>query len=209
LLQQNVEDLQAQLVSRPADSPSSLGDELAQLILQVSAFSSQSSELPVQIQVPSSGRLSDRTVDQQAAYLAGLTKTIETKRAEANKRADALLPETKVLQGRIQETSTEATRLRRQRDLAEDVYATLALKARETSISAQTESGSVRLASSAATPDRPVSRKLLTNTVIGLVLGFLTIAGVVFAVEYFRAPVAVATGPRPEHHSTGLLDANQ
>ena len=43
LLQQNVKNLQDQLARRPADSPSNLGDDLAQLMLQVSAFSAQSS----------------------------------------------------------------------------------------------------------------------------------------------------------------------
>ena len=39
LLQQNVKNLQDQLARRPADSPSNLGDDLAQLMLQVNAFS--------------------------------------------------------------------------------------------------------------------------------------------------------------------------
>ena len=72
-------NLQDQFAQRPADSPSTLGDDLAQLMLQVSDFSAQSSSLPIQLQMPSTGGLSDKTVGQQAAYLADLAKTIESK----------------------------------------------------------------------------------------------------------------------------------
>ena len=116
LLQQNVKNLQEQLARRPADSPSSLGDDLAQLMLQVSVLSAQSSSLPVQLQMPSTGSLSERTVGQQAAYLADLAKTIESKQAEVKKQIEALPTEIKALQGQTQETGTEAARLTRQRD---------------------------------------------------------------------------------------------
>jgi len=198
LLQQNVKNLQDQLARRPADSPSSLGDDLAQLMIQVSALSAQSSSLPIQLQMPSTGSLSDRTVGQQAAYLADLAKTIESRQAEAKKQAEALPIEIRALQGQIQETSTEAARLTRQRDLAQTVYTTLAQKVKETQISAQDASGSVRLAGSAVVPERPMSKKLLTNTAIGLMLGLMAIIGVVFVREYFREPAKMSSGLQPE-----------
>ena len=199
LLQQNVKNLQEQLARRPADSPSSLGDDLAQLMLQVSVLSAQSSSLPVQLQMPSTGSLSERTVGQQAAYLADLAKTIESKQAEVKKQVEALPTEIKALQGQTQETGTEAARLTRQRDLAQSVYSTLAQKVKETQISAQDASGVVRLAGSAVAPERPMSRGLLTNTALGLVLGLMVIVGGVFAVEYFREPAKMPTDLRPEH----------
>jgi uncharacterized protein involved in exopolysaccharide biosynthesis len=198
LLQQNVKNLQDQLARRPADSPSSLGDDLAQLMLQVNAFSAQSSSLPIQLQVPNSGRLSDRTVGQQAAYLADLAKTVESKQAEVKEQAEALPAEIRALQGQIQETSTEAARLTRQRDLAQTVYTTLAQKVKETQISTQDTSGIVRLAGSAVAPERPMSRKLLTNTVLGLALGLMAIVLVVFAIEYFRKPAELSSSRPPE-----------
>jgi uncharacterized protein involved in exopolysaccharide biosynthesis len=212
LLQQNVEDLQDQLARRPADSPSTLGDDLAQLMLQVNTFSAQSydqastspaqsSSLPIQLQMPSSGSLSDRTVGQQAAYLADLAKTLESKQAEVKKQAEALPIEIKALQGQIQETSTEAAGLTRQRDLAQDVYITLAQKVKETQISAQDALGYVRLASSVVAPERPMSRKLLTNTAIGLMLGLVAVVAAVFAAEYLQKPAEVSPGPRPERDS--------
>jgi len=198
LLQQNVKNLQDQLARRPADSPSSLGDDLAQLMLQVNAFSAQASSLPIQLQMPNSGRLSDRTVGQQAAYLADLAKTVESKQAEVKKQAEALPAEIRALQGQIQETSTEAARLTRQRDLAQNVYTTLAQKVKETQISTQDTSGIVRLAGSAVTPERPMSRKLLTNVLLGLALGLMAIVLVVFAIEYFRKPAMMSSGLQPE-----------
>jgi len=198
MLQQNVKELQGQLARRPADAPSSLGDDLAQLMLQVSALSAQSSSLPIQLQMPSTGGLSDRTVGQQVAYLADLAKTIESKQAEAKKQAAALPTEIKALQGQIQETSIEAARLTRQRDLAQTVYTTLAQKVKETQISTQDTSGIVRLAGSAVMPERPMSRKLLTNVLLGLALGLMAIVLVVFAIEYFRKPAMMSSGLQPE-----------
>ena len=199
VLQQNVKNLRDQLARRPADSPSTLGDDLAQLMLQVSALSAQSSSLPIQLQMPSTGGLSDRTVGQQAAYLTDLAKTIESKQAEAKKQTAALPIEIKALQGQIQETSTEAARLTRERDLAQTVYTSLAQKVKETQISAQDASGSVRLAGSALAPERPMSRGRLKYTVLGLVLGLIVVVGGVLAVEYFRKPAKMSSSLRPEH----------
>jgi hypothetical protein len=94
-----------------------------------------------------------------------------------------------------------------QRDLAQSVYTTLAQKVKETQISAQGISGSVRLAGSAVVPERPLSRGRLTYTALGLVLGLLVVMGGVFAVEYFREPAKVDPGLRPEPDSVEeLLD---
>ena len=199
VLQQNIKNLQDQLARRPADSPSTLGDDLAQLMLQVSAFSAQPSSLPIQLQMPSTGSLSDRTIGQQAAYLAGLAKTVESKQAEVKEQAEALPIEIKTLQGQIQEASTEQARRTRERDLAQTVYTSLAQKVKETQISAQDASGSVRLASGALAPERPMSRGLLKNTMLGLVLGLIIVVGGVFAVEYFREPAKMPPDLRPEH----------
>jgi uncharacterized protein involved in exopolysaccharide biosynthesis len=199
VLQQNVRNLQDQLARRPADSPSNLGDDLAQLMLQVSALSAPSGSLPIQLQMPSTGSLSEKTAGQQVAYLADLAKAVEAKQAETKKQAEALPAEILALQGQIQEISTESARLTRQRDLAQSVYTTLAQKVKETQISAQDASGSVRLAGNAVAPERPLNRGRLTYTLLGLVLGLLVVMGGVFAVEYFREPAKVSPNPQLEH----------
>jgi uncharacterized protein involved in exopolysaccharide biosynthesis len=144
--------------------------------------------VPIQLQLPNTGTLSNKTVGQQTAYLAELAKTIEAQQAEIKKQADTLPVEIRALQGQIQEAKTEAARLTRQRDLAQNVYTTLAQKVEETRIAAQDTSGRVRIASSAAVPDRPVSKRLLVNTAIGLALGLMVSVMGVFALEYLREP---------------------
>ena len=55
------------------------------------------------------------------------------------------------------------------------------------------------MASGALAPERPMSRGLLKNTMLGLVLGLIIVVGGVFAVEYFREPAKKSPDPRPEH----------
>jgi len=201
LLLQNVTGLQDQLARLPADAPSGLGDDVSALMLQVSVLSDSPNNTPMQLQLPGTGSLSNKTVGQQAAYLADLAKTIEAKQADTIKQTDALPAEIKALQGKVQEAQTESARLTRQRDLAQNVYTALAQKVGETRIAAQDNSGRVRLASAAAVPERPVSKKLLTNTAIGLVLGLMVSVVGVFAVEYFRELPSTSAGPQSEHAS--------
>ncbi len=192
LLLQNVLSLQDQLSRQPASNQSTLGDDLSALALQVNALNAQSS-IPVQLQLPGTGSLSNRTVGQQAAYLADLAKTIEGKQTEVKKQADSLPTEIKVLQGQIQEANAEGARLTRQRDLAQTVYTTLAQKVGETRIAAQDTSGRVRLASAAAVPDEPAGAKRLTSTALAATLGLFVGVVATFAIEYFRQPVPAAS----------------
>ena len=55
------------------------------------------------------------------------------------------------------------------------------------------------MASGALAPERPMSRGLLKNTILGLVLGLIIVVGGVFAVEYFREPAKMPPDLRPEH----------
>ncbi len=202
LLLQNVRSLQDQLSRQPAGDQSALGEDLSALLLQVNALNnaqsnipipsdiSVPSNIPIQLQLAGAGSLSNKTVGQQAAYMADLAKTIEAKQTEVKQQAELLPTEIKVLQGRIQEAKTEEARLTRQRDLAQSVYTTLAQKVGETRIAAQDTSGRVRLASAAAVPDKPVSAKRLTNTAVAAALGLLVGVMAAFAIEYFKQPSA-------------------
>ena len=186
LLLQNVRSLQDQLARQPANDPSTLGDDLSTLALQVNALNAQSG-IPIQLQLPSTGTLSNKTVGQQAAYLADLDKTIEAKQTEVKKQSDAAPTEILALQGRIQESNTENARLTRQRDMAQNMYTTLSQKVGETRIAAQDTSGRVRLASAAAVPEKPLGGKL-KNTAIAAVLGLFLGVVAAFAIEYFKQP---------------------
>lgn len=199
LLLQNVHSLQDQLSRQPAGAQSTLGDDLSALALQVNALNNAQpnspipSSIPIQLQLPSTGSLSNKTVGQQATYLADLAKTIEAKQTEVKQQADALPTDIKALQGQIQEANTESARLTRQRDLAQTVYTTLAQKVGETRIAAQDTSGRVRLASAASVPDQPLSAKRLTNTAVAAALGLLAGVMAAFAIEYFKQPTASQT----------------
>jgi uncharacterized protein involved in exopolysaccharide biosynthesis len=229
LLLQNVHSLQEQLARQPADAPSTLGNDLSTLMLQINAFNAQSSiqntgaipgarqsdsqstantepqitvlnapsGTPIQLQLPATGSLSNKTTGQQAVYLADLAKTIEARQVEAKKQSDALPAEIMALQGQLQEINTENAQLKRQRDLAQSVYTTLAQKVGETRIAAQETSGRVRLASSAAVPERPLGGRL-KNTAIAAALGlFVGVLGA-FVIEYLRQPkVEPAARPAP------------
>jgi uncharacterized protein involved in exopolysaccharide biosynthesis len=206
LLLQNVYSLQDQLARQPADAPSTLGNDLAALMLQVNTFSAQpdsanpqeaQSSLPIQLQLPSTGTLSNKTAGQQVAYLADLARTIEAKQIEVKKQADAAPTEIMALQGQIQESNTENARLTRQRDMAQSVYTTLSQKVGETRIATQNTSGRVRLASAAAVPEKPLGGKL-KNTAIAAVLGLFLGIVVALAIEYFKQPqVEPAARPAP------------
>jgi uncharacterized protein involved in exopolysaccharide biosynthesis len=54
-------------------------------------------------------------------------------------------------------------------------------------ISAEDETGDVRLASRASVPDRPVSPRKLLNTAIVGVLGLVVGVFAAFAIDYWRA----------------------
>ena len=192
MLLHNVRSLQDQLSRQPASDPSTLGDDLSALALQVNALNAQSS-IPVQLQLPSTGSLSNKTVGQQAAYLADLAKTIEGRQTEVKMQADSLPTEIKALQGQIQEANVQSARLTRQRDLAQSFYTTLGQKVGETRIAAQDTSGRVRLASAAAVPDEPVGAKRLTSTALAAALGLFVGVVAAFAIEYFRQPVPTAS----------------
>ena len=206
LLLQNVRSLQDQLARQPADAPSTLGNDLAALMLQVNTFSAQPNttgaretqpDIPIQLQLPSTGTLSNKTAGQQAAYLLELAKTIEAKQTEVKKQADAAPTEIMALQGQIQESNTENARLTRQRDMAQNVYTTLSQKVGETRIATQDTSGRVRLASAAAVPEKPMGGKL-KNTAIAAVLGLFLGVVAAFAIEYFKQPpVEPAARPVP------------
>lgn len=198
LLQQNIGDLQDQLARLPADSASSLGDGLAQLLLQVTAFSAQASDLPILLQIPATGGVSNQTVGQQAAYLADLAETIASKQAEVKAQTASLPTEIRSLQGQMQAIAAESVNLSRERDLAEKVHTTLAQKTKEAEITAQDTSKLVRLASSAVAPEQPMSRGRLINTMLGLMLGLIASVLIVLAVEYVREPAAPSPDARPE-----------
>jgi len=214
ILLQNIRGLQNQLSLQPANNPSTLVDDITALIMQINAFnnpidasgfnnpidasglklSPNSSQqinpqpvIPIQLQIPGSSSLSNKTAGQQAAYMAELIRTVEKKRAEIRKYADAIPAVILDLQEQLQRVNMETNQLTRQRKIAESVVISLSEKLGETRISSEDTSGRVKVAGYASIPDQP-NHGHLKNTAIAMIIAlFLTIFGV-FIFEYFHKP---------------------
>jgi uncharacterized protein involved in exopolysaccharide biosynthesis len=145
-----------------------------------------SSDLPLQIQITDRASLGERQVDEQIAFLASLVDVLEAKLVTLEADAEALRPGMLVLQAQLQQAQTEDDRLSRAQSVAQETYMTLSRKVAETRISAQDETGDVRLASRAAVPTDPVSPRKALNTVIGGALGLIAGISGAFAVAYWR-----------------------
>lgn len=194
LLLQNVYGLRDQLGRQPAEAAPTLGDDVAALFLQISALNTQP-DIPIQLQLPSTGTLSSKTVGQQVAFLSNLAKTIEAKQTEIQTQTNQLPGEIMILQGKIQEARAEESQVTRQRDLAQSVYTSLAEKATVTRIAVRNSSGLVRLASNAAVPDQPNAGRI-RNTALGALAGLLVGVAIAFAIDYVR-PLLSGNTARP------------
>jgi succinoglycan biosynthesis transport protein ExoP len=182
---QDIQGLRAQLAEQTAGQPVSLADSLTALFLQIKAFNAQASA-PIQLQVQSSTDLSDKSVEEQIAFLDDLVATLQAKSAENDSRLAELEPQILALQKQLQEINVESDQLTRTRDLARDTYTTLARKVDEARIAAQEASGMLQVGSEAAVPAAPVGPRRLVNTAIAGVLGLMIGIVGVFAVELWR-----------------------
>ena len=189
LIVQDAGDLRDRLRLREGKASASLVDDLAALYLEIDALSSKGA-IPLQLQVTSATSLSNRTTEEQIAFLDNLVASLQEKRLTLDSEIAKLEPEILRLQGEIQTLNTESDRLTRARNVARDTYTTLARKVDEAHIAAQDESGEVQLASSAAVPTKPVGPRKKQNTIMAGALGLLTSVFGVFAVEYWRGTTA-------------------
>lgn len=193
LVIQDAIDLKERLRLREGGAPASLADDLASLYLEIDALSSKGT-IPLQLQVSSASSLSNRTVEEQIAFLEGLETSLREKLSALDIGSAQLEPEILRLQGEIEALNVETDRLTRARNVARDTYTTLARKVDEARIAAQDESGEVRLASYAAVPTEPVSPRKMLNTAVAGTLGLFVGVFGAFAVEYWRQETPVG-GP--------------
>jgi uncharacterized protein involved in exopolysaccharide biosynthesis len=208
LIVEDARSLQDRLRTQDPSAQVFLSDELAALLLEMDAFRSLSRQtsflstdtqgevsswqnmgsgtLPLQIQITDQASLGDRQVAEQIAFLSSLVDVLEARQVTLEADAEALRPGMLALQGQLQQVQTEGERLFRSRNIAQETYMTLSRKVAETRISAQDETGNVRLVSRAAVPSTSVSPRKALNTVVGGVLGlFVGILGA-FAVAYWQ-----------------------
>jgi capsular polysaccharide biosynthesis protein len=186
-LEMTLEDaraLQKHLRTRESTAAASPSDELAALLIEITALNQGSSK--IQLQLSTEQNLGDKTVGDQITFLDSLIPVLEERLVLLQEQAQALEPEILDLQKAFQEVQAEESRLQIAQKLANDTFVSLSRKATEAGIAAQDTTGDVRLASR-ATPSRdPVSPRKTLNTLIAGALGLVVGIVVVLAIEYWR-----------------------
>jgi uncharacterized protein involved in exopolysaccharide biosynthesis len=182
---QDIKGLRQQLAEQPTNQGVSLGDSLTALFLQMQAFNASASS-PFQLQIGSSADLSDRSLQEQVAFLDDLVTTLEAKSSEIETRLAGLRPRMLSLQQALEQTTMEADRLTGARDLARETYVTLARKVDETRIAAQEEKGALQVGSYAAVPANPVGPRKLLITGVGGMLGLMVGVAGAFVLDAWR-----------------------
>jgi len=173
LLLQDVQGLRDQLSEQSGDAPATLADQLTVLSLQLKAFNAAfdaGDSMPLQLQFGSTDGFANTMRGEQIAALDALYLTLEGRLAEPDEEVAALEPQILTLQQELQQTGTEAERLGRDKNVAEETYLALARKVDEVRISTDEIGSGVRRASTAAVPEQPVGRSRLINTVLAVVL---------------------------------------
>jgi uncharacterized protein involved in exopolysaccharide biosynthesis len=185
LIIEDAKSLHARLSTQDPSLRASLSDEIASLFVEIESLNSDG--LPIQLQLSGQQGLSEKTVGEQATYLASLIRALEDKCVILETEAERLEPDILRLQQRLQEEQTREGRLGMARGIAEETYRTLTRKVAETRIAAQDTEASVRLASRAAVPSIPVAPRRLMNTALAGALGFFVGVLGAFGVEYWHS----------------------
>ena len=172
------------LHAQESASPASHGDELAALLIEISALHHSDSEL--QLQLSAEQDLGDKTVGDQLASLDSLIRALDDRLARLQEQAQAHEPQILALQQAYQEAQTEQDRLSRAQLIANDTWVSLSRKAAEARIAAQDETGEIRLASRATPPTKPATPRKTLNTLVGGALGLLVGVLAALGIEYWR-----------------------
>jgi uncharacterized protein involved in exopolysaccharide biosynthesis len=145
---------------------------------------------PLQIQIGVNGAASGRTVEQLAAAVAAFADDVEARAAEAQTAAEELRLPILELQGRLARMEAQEQALRRERDLAQSQYLSLASKVEEVNIAAEDSASNVRIASQAAVPESPSGPGRVVTTLVAAALGLVFGALAALVWEWWRAPRA-------------------
>ena len=172
-----------------ASSPIGTGNSLSIMLLQASAFTLLSPELPVQLQLAFDEMATlESSAEEQAQNLAALLSILETRREEVQSLIDEMTLQQEILQ--LQE-QLERERARKQeltstRDLAWETYDTLARKEAEIGVASQVTDTEVRVAVTAIEPKEPVAPKKKLNIAIAGMLGLMVGVFGAFFIEFLE-----------------------
>ncbi len=174
---------------------SGLGDELANVLLEASAFSAQStSSAPSSPALP----LNLQLTLAEASNPADLPQSLDALIASLRERRKSFTPdvqnslqqEVSQLQARVEQETDKKQTLTRERDQAQQAHIALSNKLVEQSVANQSRTSIVRIAVPAVPPSVPVPTNRSVNVTLFSVIGLLLALGGAFALDYVRQPIS-------------------
>jgi succinoglycan biosynthesis transport protein ExoP len=181
--------LRDQLHQEKLSSPTGAGNSLSLMLLQASAFTLLSPELPVQLQLSLDERAGlEASAEEQVQDLDALLSILEARREEVQALIveGTLQQEILQLQEQLEWEQAREQELTSARDLAWETYDTLARKEAEVGIASQVTDTEVRFAVPAVEPKKAVSPKKKLNIAIAGVLGLMVGVFGAFFIEFLE-----------------------
>lgn len=190
-LQQDVENLLNQLTDAN-EGDISIEDHLGTIVLQLRALSglpSSSAGTPLNLQV-NLDQITNTSGQDQIEFLFGLQDSLQAQEEGIDVLLAELEPQILTLQRDTKGVEIAAGQIKREREVAEEIYTALVRKVAEDQITSQENPVSgVRLASRSAVPEDPTGpRKLVvifSGLVIGAALSIITIVAITWWNNYF------------------------
>lgn len=166
-----------QIDSLAADSKIDSVNALSWTILRSRYYSespaTSSTSNDIQLQIPAINSNEAVTVAEQKKSLTDWIAALDQQYQASQDSLNGLEAKITDLQSRIQNWQNEQKQLELERDLASETFTTLSRKTEEVQISLQDQSGDVRVAGHAIKPNKPSSKNVVQNVLIGAVLGLI------------------------------------
>jgi succinoglycan biosynthesis transport protein ExoP len=172
-----------------ASFPTGTGNGLSIMLLQASAFTLLSPELPVQLQLSFDEMAGlESSADERMQDLDALLSVLEARQEEVQSFIDegTLQQEILQLQEQLEREEARKQELTSARDLAWETYDALARKEAEVGVASQATDTEVRFAVPAVEPKEPVLPKKALNIAVAGMLGLMVGVFGAFAIEYFE-----------------------
>ncbi len=181
--------LRDQMRQETSSSSTGTGNSLSIMLLQASAFTLLSPELPVQLQLAFDERAGlESSAEEQVQDLDALLSILEARRGEVQSLINegTLQQEILQLQEQLEREQARQQELTSARDLAWETYDTLARKEAEVGVASQATDTEVRFAVPAVEPKEPVAPKKKLNIAIAGVLGLMVGVFGAFFIEFME-----------------------
>lgn len=181
--------LRDQLRKRASYSLTGTGNTLSIMLLQASAFTLLSPELPVQLQLSFDEMAGlEASAEEQVQDLDALLSILEARREEVQALINemSLQQEILQLQEQLEREQAREQELTSARDLAWETYDTLARKEAEVGVASQVTDTEVRFAVPAVEPKKPIGPKKKLNIAIAGVLGLMVGVFGAFFIEFLE-----------------------